>query len=112
MHHFIKHQIRNVTSKGLNFVLKSSYVRQQHRHSSSASRKGFGSFHCEDVEVLIRQNDNVYVPPSIHSEIILKLKEKNDDIVGYFNCGRSAKKDLFLLGVAQPSSQLFDFNSC
>jgi hypothetical protein len=109
MHHFIRQQIRKSRScaVGLNFAQKSNHGRQQHQHSSTAARKGFGSFHSEDVEVLIRQDDDVYTPPSIHSEITLKLKEKNDDIVRNFKFGSKAKRDLFVLGTAHSS-----FNSC
>jgi hypothetical protein len=32
-------------------------------------RCGFGSFHSEDVEVLIRQSDEVYRPPAIYQKI-------------------------------------------
>lgn len=103
MQHFIRQQITKSRSytTGLNFALKSHHVRQQHRHSSSAARKGFGSFHSEDVEVLIRQGDDVYIPPSIHNEIIFQLKEKNDNIIGSFDFGRRAKKGLFVIGTTQ-----------
>jgi hypothetical protein len=109
MHHFIRQQIRKSRScaVGLNFAPKSNHGRQQYQHSSTAVRKGFGSFHSEDVEVLIRQDDDVYTPPSIHSEITLKLKEKNDDIVGNFNFGVKAKRGLFILGTTHSF-----FNCC
>lgn len=109
MQHLIRQQIksrRNYT-KGLNFDLKSHHARQLHQHSSSAARKGFGSFHSEDVEVLIRQGDDVYIPPAIHNEIVLQLKEKNEDIIGSFDFGRRAKKGLFVIGTTQSF-----FNRC
>lgn len=34
-------------------------------YSLTMAGKGFGSFHTQDVEILVRQPDHVYTPPSI-----------------------------------------------
>ena len=71
----------------------------QWRHSTSAAREGFGSFHSEDIEVLIRQEDGKYSPPAVYDEITSKLTDNNDAIVKSFKFGRQAKNGLFALGM-------------
>jgi hypothetical protein len=76
--------------------------RQQTRfQSSSASRKGFGSFHSEDVEVLIRQSDAEYHFPEVYDEVLSKSSARNSSIVDSFKFGHTAKNDLFELGTLQ-----------
>ena len=77
---------------------KCKYMRFQDL-STSAARKGFGSFHSEDIELLIRQRDEQYSRPELYDEILSKLKEKNDAIVSGFEFGREAKNSLFALGI-------------
>jgi hypothetical protein len=50
---------------------------------------GFGSFHTEDVEVLVRQRDDIYKSPPVPFE----LPEYPTEI----NFGESARHKIFLL---------------
>lgn len=45
-------------------------------HRQSTERKGFGSFHSEDIEVLIRQSDTEFIIPPIHSAISTAVIER------------------------------------
>ena len=42
----------------------SGPVLSQLRKATISTREGFGSFHCEDVETLIRQKDEEYQQPN------------------------------------------------
>ena len=68
------------------------------RHSTSKAREGFGSFHSEDIEVLIRQDESEYTCPAVYDEVLSKLKDSNDAIVKSFEFGRQAKNSLFAIG--------------
>lgn len=80
------------------FISKVTFTSCHERCLSSTSREGFGSFHSEDVEVLIRQNDDIYSHPAVHNEILSKLKHENDAIIENFDFGSQARKSLFTLG--------------
>ena len=81
------------------FLSKFRSTTCQERCSSSASREGFGSFHSQDIEVLIRQSDDSYSHPDVYSEVISKLTDENDAIVERFDFGFEAKKNLFVIGI-------------
>ena len=80
------------------FISKFRSTIRQERCSSGASREGFGSFHSQDIEVLIRQADDSYSHPEVYSDVISKLTDENDAIVERFDFGFPAKKCLFELG--------------
>ena len=81
------------------FISKFRSTTCQERCSSSASREGFGSFHSQDIEVLIRQADDSYSHPDVYSEVISKLTDENDAIVERFDFGFQAKKNLYVIGI-------------
>ena len=68
------------------------------RHSTSATREGFGSFHSEDIEVLIRQDKSQYSPPAVYDEVQSKMADNNAAMIESFEFGRKAKASLFALG--------------
>ena len=38
----------------------------------ASTRQGFGSWHSEDIESLVRLPDSAYEPPALHSEVAAK----------------------------------------
>lgn len=76
----------------------SRFLQLQRFQSSLANRKGFGSFHSEDVEVLIRQSETEYNVPEVYDEVLSKSLTRNSSIISDFKFGRTAKSNLFALG--------------
>jgi hypothetical protein len=83
------------------------FLQQKRLQSSSASRKGFGSFHSEDVEVLIRQSEADYHVPEVYDEVLSKSFARNSSIIDSFQFGHTAKNDLFSLGNFQTFLQCY-----
>lgn len=76
----------------------SGPVLSQLRKATISTREGFGSFHCEDVETLIRQKDEEYQQPEVYDEILSISTKRNAEIVRNFEYGTNAKSSLFVLG--------------
>lgn len=76
----------------------SAHVSSQIRQATTSSRQGFGSFHCEDIETLIRQKDDEYQRPEVYDEVLYQSTKRNAEIIGDFGFGSQAKRDLFALG--------------
>ena len=74
----------------------SSQIRQE--TTSASARQGFGSFHCEDVETLIRLKDEEYKRPEVYDEILSHAMKRSAEIVNNFEYGTTAKIALFALG--------------
>jgi hypothetical protein len=80
-------------------ILKlSAHISSQIRQSTTSSRQGFGSFHCEDIETLIRQKDDEYQRPQVYDEVLYQSTKRNAEIIDDFEFGSHAKRDLFALG--------------
>lgn len=47
----------------------TSGIVKRHAQTSPAQREGFGSFHSEDIENLLRQGADQYMPPEVHGVI-------------------------------------------
>ena len=69
------------------------------KHSTNTRKSGFGSFHSDDIEVLLRQNDNEYQRPAIFDTIDQEL---NDNVFqrkylpdGHSNRNTNIYKNLF-----------------
>ena len=67
--------------------------------TTTPSRKGFGSFHSEDVEVLIRQSAEQYNRPEVYDEILHESAMDRKSINQNFRFGVAAKTGMFALGV-------------
>ena len=65
---------------------------------TTRSRKGFGSFHSEDVEVLIRQSAEQYVCPEVYDEILHASAMDRNSTKENFRFGDAAKSGMFALG--------------
>ena len=65
---------------------------------TTPSRKGFGSFHSEDVEVLIRQSAEEYVCPEVYDEILDESVKDRNSVNENFRFGDAAKSGMFALG--------------
>lgn len=83
----------------------SSTVTTSPTHSKS-ERQGFGSFHSEDIEVLIRQNDDEYKVPEVYQMMSEQSAKRlvsslqldplcGDKYLDFF--GRRARKQLFVI---------------
>ena len=75
-----------------------AHISSQIRHATTSSRQGFGSFHCEDIETLIRQKDEEYQRPEVCDEVLYQSTQRNAEIINDFEFGSHAKKALFALG--------------
>ena len=66
--------------------------------SRSNGRQGFGSFHSEDVEVLIRQSSDTYRRPAVYDDLCHHMEERIlASAVNNFQFGAPAKTGLFAL---------------
>ena len=66
--------------------------------AGSSTRQGFGSFHSDDVEVLIRQSAAEYTRPAIYDNFCQHMEERVvSDIVNNFEFGERAKTKLYAL---------------
>jgi len=80
-----------------NFFISGEYF--FNRRLFASERQGFGSFHCEDIDTLVRQVDSLYFPPPIYEKVwnstnkhIMKYLERSD-----FTFGPTLKSTLFSL---------------
>jgi isopenicillin-N epimerase len=83
---------------------KKKYMKEINKKNLE-ERKGFGSFHSEDVETLIRQPEKEFQVPKIYEEISKKSEERvkrilkpySENINEYYG-SKEIKEELFLLG--------------
>ena len=74
------------------------WTRRHAFQTSSNGRQGFGSFHSEDVEVLIRQSADIYTRPAVYDDLCHHMEERViSSVVRNFEFGTLAKTALFAL---------------
>jgi hypothetical protein len=76
----------------------SAHISSQIRKATTSSRQGFGSFHCEDIETLVRQKDDEYQRPEVYDEVLYQSTKRNAEIIDNCDFGSHAKRVLFALG--------------
>lgn len=60
---------------------RSTYHRQHHYHHHTKGYQAIGSFHSEDVDILMSQSDAEYLPPPLPFDPVPLLPSHNEDFL-------------------------------
>jgi hypothetical protein len=86
----------SIIRKRLSYIFKR-LITNDIKSNNQLYRQGFGSFHSEDIEILIRKSNDEYSPPSLYNSIALNTDESIKKSLINFSFGQHAKDSLFLL---------------
>lgn len=82
----------SIIRKKLSYIFKRLIT-----NDIKSNRQGFGSFHSEDIEILIRKSNDEYSSPSLYNSIKFNTDEIIKKSLINFEFGQHVKDSLFLL---------------